>query len=244
MPLPFLAMAGIGAATGLAGSLLGKKPKIPTFTPVDQTEEQQAAISANLASFGDAKKLADMTATADQDRLESILMRTMPNYKEMLAGSGEAISNMIAGNLPMADQNLIQRKAAERSGGLGLAGSAAGRNLTARDLGLTQYSMTQTGLNAFNALSSNIRQNYTVNPMSTASSYVSPSQWINNAINQNQFAYTAAVGKAQSDAANSMQSRIGGQLGVMGGTMFGAGIQGELFSRVFGPTGAGNKQQS
>jgi len=38
-------MAGIGAATGLAGSLLGKKPKIPTFTPVDQTEEQQAAIS-------------------------------------------------------------------------------------------------------------------------------------------------------------------------------------------------------
>lgn len=230
-------MAGIGAASGIAGSLMQKKPKIPTYAPVDQTEEQQAAISANLASFGDAKRLADQTATADQDRLDSILSRTLPNYRELISGSGEAIQNMISGNLPMADQNVVMRKAAERSGSMGLAGSAAGRNLTARDLGLTQYSMTQTGLNAFNALSSNIRQNYTVNPMSTAASYVPPSQRISNAINENQFAYGAAVNRAQSNAANSMQSRMGNQIGAMGGQLFGTGMQGELFGRVFGASG-------
>lgn len=57
---------GIGAVAGIAGGLMKKKPKIPTYKPVDQTAEQEAAIAANLASFDSAKQLADQTTMADQ----------------------------------------------------------------------------------------------------------------------------------------------------------------------------------
>ena len=228
---------GIGAVAGIAGGLMKKKPKIPTYKPIDQTAEQEAAIAANLASFDDAKQLADQTTMADQDRLDSILARTMPNYKEMLAGSGQAIQDMIAGNLPNADQNVLMRKAAERSGALGIGGSSAGRNLTARDLGLSSLQMTQAGLNSFNALSSNLRQNYTVNPMSTASMYVSPSQRISNAISDNQFGYNALVQKRVSDANNSVMSQLGNSVSTLGGMAFGAGAQGLAMKGIFGQTG-------
>ena len=139
---------------------------------------------------------------------------------------------------------MIMRRAAERGSGLGLAGSAAGRNLTARDLGLASYQMTQAGLGAFNQLSSNIRQNYTVNPMSTAASFISPAQRVANAIQENQFAYNSAVGKAQSDAANSLGSRLGSFAGSIGGMAMGAGMQGYMqnqaldrIGNIFGGTG-------
>lgn len=237
-------MMAAGAVSGLAGSLMKKGAKIPTYKPVDQTAEQQAGIAANLSSFPQAKELADKTTMADQSRLESVLERTMPNYRQMLSGAGSAVQSMIAGELPMADQAMIMRQAAERGSGLGLAGSAAGRNLTARDLGLASYQMTQAGLGAFNQLSSNIRQNYTVNPMSTAASFVSPSQRIANAIQENQFAYNAAVGKAQSDAANSLGTRLGNFASSVGGMAMGAGMQGFMqgqalkqIGNIFGTTG-------
>ena len=232
-------MAG-GAALGLAGSLMKKKPKIPTYKKVDQTKEQEAGIAANLASFDQAKQLADQTTAADQDRLESVLSRTMPNYKEMLSGAGSAVQNMISGKLATEDQAMYMRQSAERGGALGLAGSGAGRNLTARDLGLSSLQMTQAGLGAFNQLSSNIRQNYTANPMSTSSMFVSPAQRIQNAMQDNQFAYNAAVGRAQSNAANSWQTRVGNFAQQAGGMMAGAGMQKYLAGNAFGSTGAGN----
>ena len=214
-----------GAAASIAGSMMKKGPKIPTYKKVDQTKEQEAGIAANLASFDQAKQLADQTTAADQDRLESILSRTMPNYKQMLSGAGSAVQNMISGKLATEDQAMYMRQSAERGGTLGISGSGAGRNLTARDLGLSSLQMTQAGLGAFNQLSSNVRQNYTVNPMSTSAMYVSPSQRISNAIQENQYAHQAAIGKAQSDAANSWQTKLGGFAQQVGGMAMGAGMQ-------------------
>jgi len=228
-------MAG-GAALGLAGSLFGKKPKIPKFKKVDQAKAQQESIAANLASFDQAKQLADQTTAADQDRLESILSRTMPNYKQMLSGAGSAVQNMISGKLATEDQAMYMRQSAERGGALGLAGSGAGRNLTARDLGLSSLQMTQAGLGAFNQLSSNLRQNYTVNPMSTAFSYASTPQYLQNEVRQNQYAHQAAVGRAQSNAANSWQTRLGGFAQSVGGIAMGAGMQGMLAGPQGPPT--------
>ena len=218
-------MMAAGAAIGLAGSLMKKKPKIPTYKKVDQTKEQEAGIAANLASFDQAKQLADQTTAADQDRLDSILTRTMPDYRKNLAAASSAVGDMLSGKLGIGDQAYSMRQSAERGGALGLAGSGAGRNLTARDLGLTSFQMQQYGLGAFNQLSSNVRQNYTAAPMSTAFSYTSPQQRIQNAMRDNQFGYNAAVGKAQSDAANSWQTRVGNFAQQAGGMMAGAGMQ-------------------
>jgi len=231
------AIAGIGAALGIGGSLLKKKPKIPKYKPVNQQAEQEAAIAANMASFGKASELADMTAQADQDRLDSILARTLPNYRELISGAGSAVQDMIAGRLPNQDQQMLMRRSAERGAGLGIANTGAGRNLTARDLGLSSLQMTQAGLGAFNQLSSNVRGNFTVNPMSAASMYVSPSQRIANSMQENQMRYNALVAKRQSDAANSFQSRLGAGLSGIGGMMMGSAMMGG--GGAFGATGGG-----
>ena len=217
---------GTGAVMGIAGSLLKKKPKIPTFKKVDQAKAQQEGIAANLASFSQANQLANQTTGADQDRLDSMLSRVEPNYRKNLAAASASIGDMLNGRLGIGDQSYAMRQSAERGGALGLAGSGAGRNLTARDLGLTEFQVRQQGLNAFNQFSSNLRQNYTVNPMSTAFSYTSPQQYVQNAMQQNQFGYNAAVGKAQSDAANHWRSRLGNGLSAVGGAFMGAGIAG------------------
>ena len=220
----------VSLGVGLASSLLKKGAKIPKYKKVDQAAEQKAAISSNLASFDSAKELADRTTMADQERLESIISRTLPDYQNILRSAGGAISNMIAGNLPMADQGMTIRRAAERGGALGLGSSQAGRNLTARDLGISQVQLMNQGLNAFNSFSSNLRQNYTVNPMSQASMYMTPQQWVGNAMSENRFAYNAAVGKAQSDAANNPMNRAlnfaSGVAGMyLGNSNFGGGQQ-------------------
>lgn len=238
----------LSLAAGLGASLLKKGAKIPKYKKVDQDAEQKAAIAGNLASFDSAKELADRTTMADQERLESIISRTLPEYQNILRSAGGAISNMIAGNLPMADQGMTIRQAAERGGALGLGGSQAGRNLTARDLGISQVQMMNQGLNAFNSFSSNLRQNYTVNPMSQASMYMTPQQRVDFAQRDNQFAYKAAVGKAQSDAANNPMNRalnfVSGAAGMyLGNSGFGGG--GGLFGRTGSPaTVAGPANQT
>ena len=231
----------IGAlAAGLGASLFKKGAKIPKYKKVDQDAEQKAAIAGNLASFDSAKELADKTSMADQERLESIISRTLPDYQNILRSAGGAISNMIAGNLPMADQGMTIRRAAERGGAIGLGGSQAGRNLTARDLGIGQVQLISQGLNALNSFSSNLRQNYTVNPMSQASMYMTPQQRVDFAQSENRFAYNAAVGRAQSNAANNPFNRamnfVGGAAGLyLGNNGFGGGGQqqsGGFFQRM------------
>ena len=218
-------MMAAGAAIGLAGSLIKKKPKIPTFKKVDQAKAQQEGIAANLASFSQAKQLADQTTGADQDRLDSMLSRVDPNNRENRALASANIGDMMRGKLSLSDFSLSLRRSAEGSSSIGLAGSQGGRFMSARDLGRTEFDLKSRGLNAFDQFSRNLRQNYTVNPMSTAFSYTSTPQYIQNEVDQNKFAYNAAVGKAQSDAANHWSTRVGNFAQQAGGMMAGAGMQ-------------------
>ena len=229
-------MIAASAALGIGGSLLKKKPKIPTYKPVNQQASQESAIAANLASFGKARELADMTSQADQERLDSVLASIYPQYRETALSAGGAIQDMIAGRLPNQDQQMLMRRSAERGAGLGIANTGAGRNLTARDLGLSSLQMTQAGLGAFNQLSSNVRSNFTVNPMSTAFSYMSVPQYIQNEIGENRFGYQALVGKRISDAKNHWQTRLGEGLSAVGGAFMGRGMAG---GGGFGSTGGG-----
>lgn len=200
-------MAVAALAAGLGASLLKKGPKIPKYKKVDQTAEQTAAIEGNLANFAQARELAAKTSAADQEILEANLESAMPGYRDLISGASGAIGNMISGNLPMADQGMIMRRAAEGGMGMGLGGSQAGRNLVARDLGLSQLSMTQAGLGALNPFMSTMRSTAVANPMGVSSSFLSPENRVGRAIQENQFAYQAAVGKAKSDAANNPFNR-------------------------------------
>jgi hypothetical protein len=219
-------MAVAALAAGLGASLLKKGPKIPKYKKVDQTAEQTAAIEGNLANFAQARELAARTSAADQEILEANLESAMPGYRNLISGASGAIGNMIAGRLPMADQGMIMRRAAEGGVGMGLGGSQAGRNLVARDLGLSQLSMTQAGLGALNPFMSTVRSTSVASPMAVGSSYLSPENRVGRAIQENQFAYQAAVGKAKSDAANNPFNRamnfVSGAAGMYAGN-FGMG---------------------
>ena len=128
------------------------------------------------------------------------------------------------------------RKSAEGSQRGGIPGSGFARYRTARDLGLSQVQLMQTGLGAFNQFSTNLRGHYMARPMSAAESYVSPTNYIGNSIRENQFAYQALVGKRQSDAANSFQSRLAGGMSAAGGALTSYGLMG---APSFGATGGG-----
>tara|TARA_Y100000310_G_C20677297_1_gene813829 strand:+ start:769 stop:1599 length:831 start_codon:yes stop_codon:yes gene_type:complete len=213
---------GIGLALGAAGSLLSKGPKIPTYEKVDQAKEQGAAISSNLASFDKSRQLAEQTSAADQEILMANLERAMPGYGSLIGGASGAIGSMIAGRLPMADQGLLMRRAAESGVTGGIAGSQAGRNLTARDLGLSQMSMIQSGLGALNPFLSTVRSTAVANPMGVGASFITPQQWTQNAISENRFGYSAAVGKAQADAAGNPMNQLAKFASGAGGMMLGA----------------------
>ena len=225
---------------GIAGGLMKKGPKIPAYEKVDQAKEQGAAISSNLASFDKSRQLAEQTSAADQEILMANLERAMPGYGSLISGASGAIGSMISGNIPMADQGLLMRRAAESGVTGGIAGSQAGRNLTARDLGLSQMSMVQSGLGALNPFLSTVRSTAVANPMGVGSMYVDPAQWTQNAIGENRFGYNAAVGKARADAANSGMNRFAGALqsagGMMAGGMFSGGGAGGLLGNLFGGT--------
>ena len=224
---------------GVLGGLFKKGPKIPEYKKVDQAKEQDAAISSNLASFEKSRQLAEQTSAADQEMLMANLERALPGYGGLVSGASGAIGSMIAGNIPMADQGLLMRRAAESGVTGGISGSQAGRNLTARDLGLTQMGMTQAGLGALNPFLSTVRNTAVATPMSARSMFVDPTRWTQNAIGENRFGYNAAIGKAQSDAANRGINRFAGALqgvgGMMAGGMFDGGAgAGGMFGGVGG----------
>lgn len=226
----------VGLAAGVAGSLLSKGPKLPKFKKTDQTAEQGKAISSNLQHFDKAKELADRSSEADQDRLESIISRTLPGYKDLIASGGNAIKDMIGGRVPIQDQNQILRRSAEKGSALGLSGSAAGRNLSARDLGLTSLQLTQSGLQQLNPFLSTVRSTSTVNPMATSSSFISPEQRIQNEMQQNQFAFNADTQAAISKSKNSTRNKFAGMLSTAGGMAAGGGFN-KILGNVFGSTG-------
>jgi hypothetical protein len=225
---------------GIAGGLMKKGPDIPAYEKVDQAKEQGAAISSNLASFDKSRQLAEQTSAADQEILMANLERAMPGYGKLIGGAGGAIGNMLAGRLPMADQGLLMRRSAEGGVSGGIGGSQAGRNLVARDLGLSQMQMTQSGLGALNPFLSTVRSTAVANPMGVGSMYVDPAQWTQNAISENRFGYNAAIGKAKADAANDPMNRFAGALQTVGGMMTGGmgGGAGGLLGGLFGKSGS------
>jgi len=63
--------------------------------------------------------------------------------------AGQAIDSLLAGQISKADQSRLSQRSAENAQALGMWGGAVGgaaRGLEARDLGMTQYSLQQMGI--------------------------------------------------------------------------------------------------
>lgn len=230
-----LGAALLGAAgLGALGQATAKKPNMPRFQPINQQAAQENAIAANLASFGKAGELARKTTEFDQETLDSANLRADPEYRQRITRASGVIGDFLAGRIPLSDQNVLMRRSAEGSQRGGIPGSRFAQATTARNLGVTQTQLMQTGLGAFNQFSSNLRNNYTVRPMSVAESYISPTNYIGNEITQRQAQHANAMQRAQNDAYYSFGSRFSRFSSQAGGMLAGAAIGG-----AFGPASAG-----
>jgi len=230
-----LIAAGVGAAAMIGGAAMsaGKKVQVPQFQKVDVEGEQRKAIQNNLANFDQSSQLASKATSADQSILTEQLRKAIPGYDQIISKASQNIQSQLGGEINPDVSSQVQRSSAAKAlaGGYG-ASSGLGRSLTARDLGLTSMGIQQQGFgNALNFIQ-NQRGAATVNPMSVSSMFISPSQRLNIALQENQSMYQRDLMAAQVAAQpDPMMAAIGGSISniggmVMGGAMGGGGMGG------------------
>lgn len=140
---------GIGALIGLGLNAYGKKPTVPTLTPINPNATQKETVAGNQANFADIAKLAAGVNTFNQDQLNALIDRVLPGARQQIQ---QTLSSQLRGEIPQDVQNAIFRGTAERTaagnafGGGGNAGFV--RNINARDLGLTSLDITNKALSS------------------------------------------------------------------------------------------------
>lgn len=235
--MPFFAPLIAGAASGLLGGLLGggKKPQIPAFKPVDIDAEQKAAIAGNTKNFSDSAELTTRTNAYNQSELKRMLRAAIPGYDAMVGKQGEVISSMLAGELPKDVTSQIQRNAAERSGAGGYGGSGMGRNLEARDLGLTSLQLTQQGLSAAERWLAGTKALAVPGQFDVSAMFLSPAQRVNATVANNTGQFNRDLMAANVAAAPDPTMRaIGGLFSTVGGSLLYGGM-----TQMFGGSNTG-----
>jgi len=221
-------IAGAGAALMIGGAAMsaGKKVKVPQFQRVNTEKEQEAAIQQNIASLQSGTELATKTTAAEQTLLESQLRRAIPGYDQLISQASSNIGSALKGELSPDVQSQLQRSSAGRalSGGYG-AGSGVGRNLSARDFGLTSMQVQNQGLAQAQNFIQQQRTFGMAQPFSVSSMFITPTQRINLSLQENQSQYNRDMAAAQVAAQpDPMMAAIGGSLSNIGGMAFGSGM--------------------
>lgn len=122
----------------------GSKPTLPPWHGLDFGVEQGRAVRNNLAIAPEASKLANLT----EEQLLSMLRTAIPGFDNIRSTASGNIESMLEGKIPQDVQDAITNSGAGRNLGLGTAGSGFGRDLVARDLGLTSLNLTEKGLSS------------------------------------------------------------------------------------------------
>jgi hypothetical protein len=226
-------IAGLaGAALMIGGSAMsaGKKVRVPEFRRVNTEKEQEAAIKQNIASLQGASELATKTTAAEQTLLESQLRRAIPGYDQLISQASSNIGSALRGELsPEATRNLQRFSAGQAltrgyggGSGMGLFGAVqnyAKASEARQQLGLAQAQNFIQQQRAFGM----------VQPFSVSSMFISPTQRINLALQENQSQYNRDMAAAQVAAQpDPMMAAIGGSLSNIGGMAFGAGMGGMM----------------
>lgn len=216
----------IGAAAGLAGS----KPNVPAYNPVSAQAAQSKAITGNIGALPGAESLAAATNVFNEDQLQAMLAKAIPNYAGMQKAQSDAILSMIKGEIP--DANQIAIKAASKAVAGGFGGSEAGRNLTMRDLSMSSLAATQAGLSAADRWTRTSAAVGVANPMSPSSMFITPAQQIavdeSNAANEWQRNWLSSQVKAMPSPLESAGMGALGFLDQVAGTAAGGYLGGMM----------------
>lgn len=149
-------MAVAGALISNAIGAFGKKPEIPVLPGIDPNAIQAQTIAANSQNLPGLKQQAEeinaFNIKQNLGQLSQALEFIAPGQ---LAQAQGLVSSQLRGEVPADVAAQLQRRSAAQSllGGFG-GNSGLGRNLSARDFGLTSMSIQQQGLANFSNLAS------------------------------------------------------------------------------------------
>lgn len=173
-----VAAAGSIAASSISAGAAGKAGqaaqaqqdrllKEANKIPMENWDVNVSALESQSLSYGLAE--APNINAQNMVQLQSMLDRTMPGWRDMLAKSSANASDLLRGAIPQDVSDLTRRNAAQGALQGGFAGTQAAGNLTARDLGLTSLQLQQTGLSEFQQLLQTTRTYLTPQPVDPTS---------------------------------------------------------------------------
>lgn len=158
-----MAGSAIGAGAMIAGAALSagaadrrKKyiEKIAATPGLDIGKTNNEVVAGAQAALPGAQKFASDVNMGSQADINSVLESAIPGYSPMQRSRANAIGSMIKGEIPQDVLNQVYKHSAAQSLGGGYGYAPAGRNLTARDLGLTSLDIMGKGLTGMQGLMS------------------------------------------------------------------------------------------
>ena len=223
-----IAASAAGAGISTLGNLMKKKLNAPTYVPISTAEEARNATAANIGVLSQAEELASKVNVGAQERLLQSLQAAIPGYESMVGKTAENIQANLEGRIPEDVQRAIARAGASRAISGGVAGSQFGRNLTARDLGLTSLQMMNQGVQQSNQFLANARQNLTAPQFDVSNMFISPAQQLQVTAQNKANMYQAEWLSRQLSAAQSWESIVGSGLNQFGQSLGSMGSLGGL----------------
>lgn len=219
----------------------GKRPKVPDWADISLATEQGKAVAANTAALPALTELGRDVNSYNQSERDRMLELAMPGYNSLLSKQRGIIESQLRGEIPEDVQRQIRRETAYGALKGGFGGSEMGRNLTARDLGLTSLNLTNNAIDSASRWMANTANLKMPGQFDVTSMFVTPQQMF-AATFQNQMqkferdTYAAKIAAAPApwaahmgaaldsiaDTALSMVSGMGG--GMMGGGGGGGGM--------------------
>ena len=150
-------MAGqaLGAGMQIVGTMMAadaadrrKKyiEKIAQTPGLDMGATNNEVVAGNQAALPGAQKYVSQVNQGSMADINSVLEQAIPGYSPMQKSRADAVASMLRGEIPTDVAGQINRHSASQALAGGYAGSPMGRNLTARDLGLSSLDITQKGL--------------------------------------------------------------------------------------------------
>lgn len=193
---------------GLLGSLIKKKPEVPTFRPIDPSTEAGKAISGNRANFSEAAALASEADQFNQDQLLARMRSLVPNIDGITQQASSNIESQLRGEIPDDVAAQVARTSASKAFRGGFSGSQRAGNLTTRDLGLTSLQLTQTGLDSASRWLQTAKSTLSAPQMDVTSMFITPAQQIQTAWQNEQARMSNQFMKNQVDSEFSFGNRL------------------------------------
>ena len=230
------------AAQSQAIGAAGKKPRVAEYVPVDFEKEQLHTILGNLRNSDDANSLMESTnASIDADAMKRAT-HFIPGYRESMRLEGAATNDLLNGRLPYEDVLDIAANRNSLTGALGTPGT--GSKATLRDLGLSRLDAIKTGSGL---MSNMVDIAQRINPVERRfrpqDMFVSPTDRIQQAMQQNQLIQNSTQNKYNIDAGASPAAQAAAGFGLQNAQQQ-QGVDWASLAATLGPQLAGAMRSS